>query len=367
MRLLSKVFLAVALLALVVPATAAGYLEIKLVSDIPGLAKFTDPLLVNPWGMAIASNCNIWISNEGSGVSTIYRPDGTKVPLEVTIPPPPGDPGPSQPTGIVFVPKRDFVMEDAAMMTAPALFIWATKGGTIAAWNPALDPTNAITQVDNSAAGAVYTGLDICKGPAGQNRLYVANFASGFIEVYDREFNFLFQFTDPVCIPPDYAPYNVRCINGRLYVTYAKREPGTDEEIPGPGNGFVVVFNTQGQVVRRLISHGVLNAPWGLAIAPGNFGVFGGALLVGNFGDGRINAFDPYTGAFIGTLKLPTGQYLVNEGLRALDVLPSNGTVTTPKLYFTAGINDEQNGLFGYIFPVQTYTSPGFPPVFSQR
>lgn len=354
-------FVALACTILAAPVAALnGFLEIKLVSDIPGLAKFTDPLLVNPWGMAIASNCNIWIADNGTGVSTIYKPDGTIVPLVVTIPGP-GGMGQSAPTGLVAVPNRNFIMENAtATATAPALFIWDTEDGTIAAWNPTLDP-NAVIQVDNSASGAVYKGLAICPLRNGNARLFATNFASGLVEVYDREFNFLFSFTDPVCIPPEYAPFGIRCINGLLYVTYAVREAGGDDDVPGPGNGFVIVFNTNGQVVKRLIAHGVLNSPWGLAIAPQNFGIFGGALLVGNFGDGRINAFNPVTGAYIGTLKTPTGQYLVNEGLWALDFLPDSGRIVPPRLYFTAGINDENDGLFGYIFPEPlTFFNPGF-------
>lgn len=360
MKVLWRFLIAAALLALVCtslisPALAHGYFQVNNVSDIPGLAKFTDPDLVNPWGLVAAPNGQLWVANNGTGVATVYNPDGTKVPRTITIPGPGGF-GPSAPTGEVYDVGCDFIMKNAnGTATATALFIWDTEDGTIAAWNPALDPTNAFLQVDNSAMGTVYKGLALCPQPKGKSLLFATNFTGGVVEAYDTHFNFLFSFTDVQCTSAGFSPFGIRCINNLVYVTYAlPKFPGSKDDQAGPGNGFVVVFNMKGKVVQRLIAHGPLNSPWGLALSPGKFGIFSNMLLVGNFGDGRINAFDIRTGFFVGTVTLPDGRPIVNSGLWGIDFLPNNG-LFTDKMYFNAGLNDEADGLHGFLFP-----SPSF-------
>lgn len=359
MKMLSKSLLAAALIALacaslISPALASGYYRDNLVSDVPGFADLTDPNLVNPWGLAVAPNGNFWVADNGTGVATVYTPKGQKVALTVTIPPPMGGMPPSAPTGEVFDTNCDFILTDG-LLTAPAIFIWDTEDGTISGWNPFLDPTNAILMVDNSLSGAVYKGLALCPLPKGKSLLFAANFTGSVVEAYDTHFNFLFSFTDSQCTSAGFSPFGIRCINGLVYVTYAKHKfPGSKDDQAGPGNGFVVVFNTKGKVVQRLIAHGVLNSPWGLVLSPGKFGDFSNMLLVGNFGDGLVNAFDIRTGAFIGTVKDPLGRKIITPGIWGLEFKLNNGTALD-RLYFNAGINDEADGLFGFFFP-----SPSF-------
>lgn len=356
MKAVSKSLVAVVLLALACTvilcsaSTAKGFFQVNLVSDIPGLGKTTDPDLVNPWGLAVAPNGNFWAADNGTGVATVYTPDGRKVPLTVTIPPPLGGLPPSTPTGEVFNPTFDFVVTNG-MESAPALFIWDTEDGTISGWNPHVDPTNAILMVDNSLSGAVYKGLAILPKPYGKSLLFATNFTGGVVEVYDANFGFVTSFTDPL-IPTDFKPFGIRVINGFVYVTYAKQAapPHEDDDEPGPGNGFVVVFDKNGNVVKRLISHGLLNSPWGLVVAAPRFGDFGGRLLVGNFGDGRINSYQLFTGKALETVKTALGSPLVIPGLWGLEFRLNPTGCAIDLLYFNAGINDENDGLFGYLF-----------------
>jgi len=302
-------------------------------SDIAGVAQHVDENLVNPWGMAASSNGTIWISDNGTGVSTLYHQDGTSVPLVVTIPPAPQNTGTGNPTGIVFN-NTPFFQATQNGNSAPALFIFVSEDGTISGWNPTLDQTNAIVAVEGSQEN-IYKGLTMGMAD-GHNFLYATNFHSGRVDVFDENFHSVTMghFFDPN-LPAGYAPFGIRNINGKIFVTYAKQDNLRKDDVPGPGFGFVNVFNTNGNFLRRLISHGALNAPWGLAFVDGE-------LWVGNFGNGFIHNYDPNTGAFIKTLRRSDGTRLQFDGL--WDLLPLGDGV-----YFTAGIADEEHGLFGII------------------
>ena len=338
-----------------------AYHQMNLVSDVPGLALRVDSNLVNPWGMAFSPTSPFWISNAGTGTSTVYDRTGRKFPrsnpLVVTIPPPPGsDPGETaEPTGMVWNGTNDF-QSNFNGVTAPATFLWVTEGGTIAAWNASWSRSNAFTVVDNSGIGASYTGVEIASFN-GNNYLYAADFANGRIAIFDRLFASVSSvstgvspFVDPN-LPSGYSPFNIRNIGGQLYVAYAQVDPNTGDEVPGAGLGIVDVFTPDGTFVNRLVSDGgVLNAPWGMAMAPGNFGVFSNMLLVGNFGDGTINAFDPTTGAYVGTIKDRKGNNIVIDGLWSIQFGSGGGNGGRANaLYFTAGIQNETHGLFGQI------------------
>jgi len=333
------------------------YKQVNLVSDIEGLAAVTDPNLVNPWGVAFSSTSPFWVSDNGTGVSTLYNGEGTPVPLIVTIPPPSGSTGTSTPTGTVFNPTAlnntpDFVVSKDST-SGPAFFIFDTEDGTISGWNPTVDLHNAVLVVDNSqpggvdgsTEGAVYKGLAIAQTGNG-SFIYANNFRDGIVEMYDANFNFVGSFTDPD-LPPRYAPFGIRNIDGQLYVTFAEQNEEKKDDVAGRGHGFVDVFDTSGHLLRRFVSRGRLNSPWGLALAPANFGKFSGALLIGNFGDGRINAYDPVSGRFLGNLRNQHGQALSIDGLWTITFGNGGFAVSPNELFFTAGINDEADGLFG--------------------
>lgn len=327
----------------------AAVIQTNLVSDISGLAANTDPNLKNPWGIALTPTSPFWISDNGTGVSSLYNGQGQPFPianpLVVTVPPPSGANPPSSPTGQVFNGTSSFEVVPGRA----ARFIFATENGTIAGWNPVANPTNAILKVDNSASGAVYKGLAIGNNGAG-DFLYAANFTAGKIDIFDATFNpatLAGNFTDPN-LPAGYTPFNIQNLGGKLFVTYALTDANNPkEDSPGAGNGFVDVFDLNGNLERRLVSHGVLNSPWGLALAPAGFGEFGNDLLVGNFGDGKINAFDPLTGALLGQLHDNLGNPIVNEGLWGLQFGNGGNGGDKNKLYFAAGIENEEHGLFG--------------------
>ena len=338
------VFAALLLLAPTVAAAAAlsGFSETNLVSDIPGLASVTDPNLKNPWGVAFSPTSPFWIADNGAGVSTLYNGAGAIQPLVVTIPPASGGTPPSTPTGLVFNDTTDF---------GGAHFLFATKDGVIAAWNSG---TTATRQVDNSASGASYTGLTRIGG-----MLYAANFHSGTVDVFNGSFaqvSVSGGFVDPN-LPSGFAPFNVQSIGGLLYVTYAKQGAG-GSNLPGPGNGFVDVFDANGVLQKRLVSGGALNSPWGLALAPAGFGSIGNDLLVGNFGDGLINVFDDTTGALIGTLADLGGTPLLNDGLWSLTFGNGGNGGDPNSLYITAGLNDEADGLLARVDATTTVAVP---------
>lgn len=321
-----------------------GYETIGLVADQSGQGRRADTNLVNPWGL-VAEPGMLAVSDNHTGVSTFYRPGGEPVRLLVTIPAPRGDTNPAAPTGLVLNHSRQFVITNK-FKARPSVLIYATEDGTISGWNPDVNRTNAIIKVDNSTNGAVYKGAAMAWTHDGP-RLYVANFKGGTVEVYDGDFELVKSFKDTNA-PAGFAPFGIREINGQLFVTLAKQKgPDKMDDEAGPGNGYVDVFDTQGNFVRALAAQGTLNSPWGLALAPKRFGKFSHALLVGNFGDGRINAFDIRTGHFLGQLDDAQGNPLVIEGLWGLTF--SFGGEGQPFLYFTSGPGGESHGLFGAI------------------
>jgi uncharacterized protein (TIGR03118 family) len=317
-----------------VSAFADTYSWTNFQSDIAGVAKHTDPNLVNPWGMAPSANGTIWVSDNGTGLSTLYGQDGTVVPLVVEIPAAAGNTEGANPTGTVFNDTGFFQVTENGT-SAPAVFIFVSEDGSISGWNPTLDQTHAIIAVDNSSHNAIYKGVTL--GVAnGHNYLYATNFHGGKVETYDENFHRVLShgFVDPH-LPAGYAPFGIRNFDGEIFVTYAKQDQDKEDDVACPGCGLVDVFDTGGNFLRRLVQRGNLNAPWGLALVDGE-------LWVGNFGDGKINNYDPTTGAFIETLMQADGTPLQFDGL--WDLLPLGDGV-----YFTAGIADEGHGLFGLI------------------
>ena len=351
----------VALLLLSATAGAQRYQQTNLVSDVPGLAATTDPDLVNAWGIVHSATSPWWVNDNGTGKATLYNAAGTKLALVVTVPPPDGSaPGTtSAPTGIVFNGSTtDFVVANPADNTksGPARFIFATEDGTISGWNPAANPNTAIIKVDNSAS-AVYKSLAMGVFN-GATYLYAANFTGGKVEVFDSKWNSVVltvdQFVDPK-LPHAYHPFNVQNIGGNIFVTFAKSD-GSKDEVHGRGFGFVDEFDTGGNLLKRLEHGKWLNAPWGIALAPADFGKFSNHLLLGNFGSGTIAAYDLSSGEFDGLLRGPKGRRIVIPGLWGLGFgsgglgLANNGPANT--LFFSAGIDDEQHGLFGTLTAV---------------
>jgi hypothetical protein len=341
-----------------------------------------DPLLVNSWGLSEApAGGPLWVANNGTGTSTLYNFDNfSKIGLNVTIPGPGGAQG--APTGTVFTSLNgtDFDVSGGGK-TGHSLFLFDAEDGTISGWAPNVALNTTFTAVDQSASGAVFKGLAISpdvgggSGPgrghgmgdqAGQNMgmgempgvtptaqtIYAADFTQGMVEMFNGQFQQTGAFTDP-SLPPGYAPFNVQVLNGKLYVTFALGN-GQHDETDGAGLGFVDVFTLSGQKIATLVSHGPLNAPWGLSIAPKSFGKFAGALLVGNFGDGTINAFDPNTGAFLGQVTSPGGAPVTIDGLWALRNGPDGSVI------FSSGPDGESHGLVGVILPSNAKASWAF-------
>jgi uncharacterized protein (TIGR03118 family) len=319
-----------AFLLLSEPALPDAFNQTNLVSSVSGLAPVTDPNLRNPWGMSFSATSPFWISNQGTNTSTLYGATGTPNALIVSVP--------GGPTGQVFTGGTSFLEPNGSTPN----FVFATISGSIYAWNNANGTTAQLTA---STAGAVYTGLAMGNNGAG-SFLYAANVAGGSIDVFNSTFtkvNVAGSFIDPN-LPASYRPYNIQNVNGLLYVEYENTAQS------GVGNGIVSVFDTNGVFQRRLITGGQLDQPWGITIAPASWGAFANDLLVGNFGNGEINAFNPTTGAFLGTVTGSNGQPLVNSGLWALATRSGPG-FDPNAVYFTAGINGEADGLFGSITP----------------
>ena len=336
-----------------------AYRQTNFVSDIPGLAPIQDPLLVNPWGISMTASSPFWIANNKTGSSRLLKGDVAGSPLVFNSPINLVNIPNSLPTGTVANGTADFVVTNGSA-TGPARFIFATQTGTIAGWNPNVPAANSTdAQVAASHPTHVYTGLAIGSNGVA-NYLYAADFANRKIDVYDKNFALVSlagTFTDAAvtpALPADYSPFNIQSLGGKLYVTYAKKDPMTGDEITGPGFGFVSTFDFNGVFLGRLISNGPLNAPWGLAIAPmSTFGVYGGSLLVGNFGEGgaSINAFNVASGALNGPLQNEAGADIEIDELWAL-AFGNGGNGGDPNtLYFTAGPAEEQHGLFGSLKP----------------
>jgi uncharacterized protein (TIGR03118 family) len=330
------------------PGTATGYSVTALVTDTATSAAHMDAHLVNAWGLAFNPTGFAWVANEGTSTSTLY--DGNGVPQSLVVTIPAGAVGAGNPSGIVFNGTTDFSITEGGVSGAPP-FIFATLEGQIASWAPGVDQTHAFTIVDNGAAGASYTGLAI--GASGAtNMLYAADFHSATVDTFGSTYAVAATtggFVDPT-LPAGYAPFGIQQIGGKIYVAYAKQDAAAQRDVPGAGLGLVDVFDAQGTLLTHLVpAGGALNAPWGMAMAPSTFGAWAGMLLVGNFGDGKINAYDPTTGAFKGTVSDSTGAPVVIDGLwgiafgNDLNAQPSN------TLFYTAGPNSETHGRYGRI------------------
>ncbi|HTM35918.1 MAG TPA: TIGR03118 family protein [Terriglobales bacterium] len=325
-------------------ASAQRYSQTNLVSDVAAWAPTVDAHLKNAWGIAYSATSPVWVADNGTGVSTLYTGTGAIVPLVVTVPRPAGGMEPATPTGIVFNGNGGFNVTDGGR-SGSSIFIFDTEDGTISGWNPTVVARRAKRMVDNSGMGAVYKGLAI--GTTAQGTfLYATNFNSGWVEIYDSQFQWVKNFTD-MDIPDGYGPFGIRNINGKLYVTYAKQDADKHDDVAGVGLGFVDVFDLNGNKIKRLVSKGALNSPWGLALAPSNFGKFSGALLVGNFGDGRIDAYNISTGAWLGRFLRANGSILSIDGLWGLSFGTGGTSGPTNTLLFTAGPDHESHGLFG--------------------
>jgi uncharacterized protein (TIGR03118 family) len=396
-----KIALTAFLVAVALTGRTAGkngdvvVLETDLVSSAPGLidgngivhsAFVTDPHLVNPWGITEGPTTPFWIADNNAGVSTLYNvpgAGGTPVsinPRVVSIPSPTDPLGRSgAPTGTVFNTastaqgfKVNGVNTAGVATSASALFIFATEDGTIVGWNPGVNPpgfiqagTSGIIAVDNSAnptaaAGAVYKGLAIATDAFGKTFLYATNFRAGTVEVYDVNFKPVTfssdAFVDPH-LPHDFAPFNIVLIGGKLFVTYAKQNAAKHDDVALPAHGIVDIFDLNGRMLSRFTQHAHLNSPWGVVQAPASFGEFAGAILIGNFGDGRIHAFDPDSGKELGNVTNSIGQEIVIDGLWSLTVGNGKAGGDTNTIYFTAGPNGETAGLFGSL----TAVAPGTP------
>ena len=321
-----------------VPAVGAAagnaYVVQNLVSDVPGAAAKVDPNLVNAWGLTAGPTTPWWVADNGTDRSTLYSADGTIVPLVVQVP--------IHPTGTVFW-----------SFTSRAIFVFATEAGTIRGWHRT-QGTQTVILADRSAQGAIYKGLAFAVTPGG-DRFYATDFHNARVDVFDGSLNLISSpgaFVDSQ-LPAGYAPFGIQTIGSRVFVTYAKQDADAVDELHGQSFGFVDDYDTSGNLLGRIAQHGQLNAPWGLALAPANFGRFSGDLLVGNFGDGQINAFEELANGHFehrGELRTGDGKSLSIDGLWALQFghgAPNNGPANT--LFFTAGPDDENHGLFGTI------------------
>ncbi len=328
-------------------ACAQQFSVTNLVSDGSVPAVTVDPLLVNPWGISFSPTGDFWVSDNATGFSTLYNTGGIKNALNVTIPPAGGGTSGGTPTGQVYNSNSNAFKVTSGGTSGSSIFIFDTEDGTISGWAPSVNSTNAIIAVDNSAELASYKGLAI--GIA-KSKLYIyaSNFYAGDVEMYDANFKLVKTFTDNT-LPKGYAPYNVKNLGGTLYVTFAKQDKAKHDSVSGPGLGYVDAFNLKGKFMRRVVSQGALNAPWGLDIAPAGFGAFAGDLLVGNFGDGWINAYDPKTGAYKGPMVDSNGAPIAIASL--WELITGNGGQggDANTVYFTAGLKKEAHGLFGGI------------------
>jgi uncharacterized protein (TIGR03118 family) len=330
------------------------YAQRDLVSDVPGAAEIHDASLVNAWGLAFGPATPAWVADNGTDVSTLYSgavgsTPVTQVPLTVSIPG-------GAPTGTVFNGSTGFVV-GSGTSSGPARFLFSSEAGTITGWNPAVPPPAPSTQAQTAVTvpGAIYKGLAIADTASGP-QLYATDFHGGKVDVWDASFAPVRRpgaFQD-AAIPQGYAPFGIQAVNGGIVVTYARQDADAEDDVAGPGKGFVDVYDTAGKLLRRFARRGPLNAPWGIALAPQGFGRASGAMLIGNFGNGRINAYDPVSARFLGALRGTDGRRIAIDGLWALEF--GNGVIGTPQtLLFTAGPSDEAHGLFGALTSVSRH------------
>ncbi len=335
--------LAIAVLSL--PASAQRVAVTNLTSDITNAASVMDPDLVNPWGLSISPSGPWWVSDNGTGLSTLYNSSGQNQGLIVTIPPGSGS-GTGTPSGTVYNGTGGFKINGQ-----PSAFLFCTEDGTISGW---YGGTTAYIAVNNNGNGAVYKGMALAS-QGGANYLYVANFNAGTVEAYDTNFaphSFGSNAFVDTTLPAGYAPFNVQLIGSKLVVAYAKQDAAKHDDVPGQGFGYVDIYDTAGNLSLRLAHTVYLNAPWGVALAPSNFGGFSNDLLIGNFGNGAISAYNMSTGAFVGNFFDVNDLPLKIDGLWALAFGNGGSGGPTTTLYFTAGPFNENHGIFGSILPV---------------
>jgi len=318
-----------------------------IVSDGAVPAAHTDANLKNGWGVAFNPKGFVWVADNGTDVATLY--DGNGVPQSLVVTIPNGTNGTASPTGIVFNGTQSFTVTRNGK-SGTAAFIFAGEGGTITAWSPAVGPTNAFTMFDDAAGGAVYKGLALAANN-GNNFLYAADFHNSKIDVFDTTFAKVAMpggFRDPT-LPAGFAPFGIQAIGSNLFVTYAQQDSAKHDDVAGAGLGMVDVFDTAGNFKQRFVTGAPLNAPWGIAQAPANFGSMSGAILIGNFGDGTINAFDASSGKSLGALASSNGSAIVEHGLWGIAFGNNLSNQPSNTLFFAGGPNDEANGVYGRI------------------
>jgi uncharacterized protein (TIGR03118 family) len=331
----------------------ASYVATNLVSNVtvatdPYRSANVDANLINGWGVAFNPMGFVWVADNGTSKSTLY--DGAGVPQSLVVSIPPGSGGPAKPTGIVFNSSTAFQVSQGGLSGASA-FLFVGEAGTVSGWSPNVNLNNAILVVDGGPQGKIYKGLAIAAN-AGAPQLYAADFHNGVVDVFDANFAPVVRagaFTDPG-LPAGYAPFGIQAIGNQIYVSYAKQDAQAEDEVGGAGLGAVDVYDAAGNLVKQLIPvGGKLNAPWGMALAPANFGPFSNALLVGNFGDGTINAFDATTGASLGTVMNANGAPIAIDGLWGIAFGNGLNGQPTNTLFYAGGPNDESNGVYGRI------------------
>jgi uncharacterized protein (TIGR03118 family) len=342
--------------ALSTPVALAGagvFQQHNLVSDGFVAADHIDANLVNAWGIAFNPNGFVWVANADSGTSTLYDGSGNPQSLVVAIPTPDADTG-GKPTGIVYNASSGFTVTKAGV-TGPSRFLFATEQGLIAGWAPNVDGTHAVIAVDTSnTSGAIFKGMALSGSGSGQ-LLYATDFHNGVVDVFDSNFAPVTlpvnAFTDDR-LPFGFAPFGIQAIGGDIYVTYAKQDADKEDEVAGAGLGVVDVFDPNGRLLQRVATRGALNAPWGIALAPAGFGRLGGALLIANFGDGQINAFNPVTNTPLGALRGANHRLIEIPGLWGIAFGNGLSGQSVDSLFFTSGPDDEDHGLYGRLDPV---------------
>jgi uncharacterized protein (TIGR03118 family) len=349
----TKIVTALVLTGLTITTLSAQYKRTDLVSNGPGVAPFTDPHLVNAWGLVALPTSPYWVSDNGTGFSTLYNGAGQQPQLFVTVPPAPGSPAGTlgTPTGIVgniSTHPTDFTITENGL-SRPSIFIFATLDGTISGWNPAIGGATGLSHAtiaaNRSDVGAIYTGLAIATNQEGQTFLYAADDGPNRrVDMFDGTFQLVKSFDDPA-IPKDFTPYGIQTANGQIWVTFTALNKAL--------GGFVDVFDIDGNLVKHFAVHGPLHSPWGIALAPADFGPMSNAILISNnTSKGQINAFNPETGQFLGPLRTAKGKPIEVDNIWALQFgqdAPGNANGAHNQLFFTAGPNDYANGLFGVI------------------
>ncbi|MEX3636400.1 TIGR03118 family protein [Paraburkholderia sp. BR14320] len=339
------------------PPVQSSFTATALVSDGAVPAAHTDANLKNPWGVAFNPKGFAWVADNGTNVATLY--DGNGVPQSLVVTIPDGKNGSASPTGIVFNGTQSFLVTENGK-SGVAAFIFTGEGGTITAWAPAVGPTNAFVMYDDGAGGAVYKGLALAAMNNG-NFLYATDFHNNKIDVFDSSFTKVSMpgaFTDPA-MPAGFAPFGIQAIGSNLFVTYAMQDAAKHDDVAGAGLGMVDVYDTAGNLKQRFATGGPLNAPWGIAQAPASFGSMSGAIIIGNFGDGMINAFNASTGQSMGPISGPNNSPIVEHGVWGIGFGNDLSNQPSSTLFFAAGPNDEADGVYGRIDLNATTSSSG--------